>query len=584
VNLPKLPEQSPCKLTTLPAIIAYAVLSGLLLLALNRFMRGRVIRQEVKRNREKELEQNREIEKAYLSLQAAQEQLIQSERFKEQFLANMSHEIRTPMNAVMGMTQLVLNTDVTEKQRFYLERIKNSADMLLHIINDILDLSKIDAGKMELEQIDFSVRQVLDQLHATLQHKAEEKGLELNSNISPGIADVWLGDPVRLSQVLINLTGNALKFTEIGSVTITIAPEAAGGVCFSIMDTGIGIPADKFHRIFESFTQVNASDTRNFGGTGLGLSICKHLVELMGGQLLVSSEEGVGTTFSFTLPLQAGSVARLEARLHAETRVDGSVLDGLRILLVDDNEYNLIVAKDTLEGKSDVTVVAVGSAREAIALLEQQPFDVVLMDVQMPQMSGLEATRYIRTRMPAPARDIPIVALTASVLRDDLDKCTKAGMNGYIPKPFRTTQLFYGIAKALKLSVKAETTPQPVEERVNVRPNRPAQVNLAYLERFCEGDREKMDKYIGLFLNSAGDFRQRIGRALENEAWEEVASQLHGVRTQLMMMGMDACKTEAARLETQLHQGPASGHTIAKIKALLADMQQGEKELSALKK
>ena len=543
-------------------------------------MRGRVIAQENKRNREKEAEQNREIAEAYRALQAAQEQLIQSERFKEQFLANMSHEIRTPMNAVLGMTQLVLNTEVTEKQRFYLERIKNSADMLLHIINDILDLSKIDAGKMELEHIDFSLRQVLDQLHATLQHKAEEKGLELISEISPDLADVWLGDPVRLSQVLINLTGNALKFTEIGSVTLKIVPEA-GGVLFSIVDTGIGIPADKFNRIFESFTQVNTSDTRNFGGTGLGLSICKYLVELMGGQLNVASEEGVGTTFSFCLPLQAGSVAQLEARIHAETRVDGSVLDGLRVLLVDDNEYNLIVAKDTLEAKSKLTVVAVSSAREAISLLETDTFDVVLMDVQMPQMSGLEATRFIRTQLPAPANQVPIIALTASVLRDDLDKCTQAGMNGYIPKPFRTAQLFYGIAKVLKLTIKADIPPPSTPITAS---KLPAQINLDYLKQFCAGDEEKQQKYIRLFIKSSAEFRQRIGEALKNENWADVAAQLHGVRTQLMMMGMEACKTEAARLESQLQQGSANGHTQAKIKALLADIQQGENELLALKK
>lgn len=570
-------------MTSLPAILAYAALLLLVLYGFNKFMRGRVIAQENKRNREKEIEQNREIAEAYRALQAAQQQLIHSEKFKEQFLANMSHEIRTPMNAVMGMTQLVLNTEVTEKQRFYLERIKNSADMLLHIINDILDLSKIDAGKMELEHIDFSLQQVLDQLHATLQHKAEEKGLELISEISPDLPDVWLGDPVRLSQVLINLTGNSLKFTEIGSVTLRIVPEA-GGVLFSVIDTGIGIPADKFHRIFESFTQVNTSDTRNFGGTGLGLSICKYLVELMGGQLTVASEEGVGTTFSFCLPLPTGSVTQLEARLHAETRVDGSVLDGLRILLVDDNEYNLIVAKDTLEAKSQLTVVAVSSAREAINLLESDRFDVVLMDVQMPQMSGLEATRFIRSKLPSPANQVPIIALTASVLRDDLDKCTKAGMNGYIPKPFRTAQLFYGIAKVLKLAIKAEQSPQPAAEKTVEVVHLPRQVKLSYLEDFCGGDSEKMDKYIRLFIKSSAEFRQRIGEALKDENWADVAAQLHGMRTQLMMMGMEACKTEAARIEARLQEGPANGHTQAKIKALLADIQQGEQELQALKK
>ncbi len=571
----------PWWMTTAAYIVYLILLIGLLLL-FNRFMRRRLLERERMRNREKEFEQTREIEKAYISLQATQQQLIHSEKFKEQFLANMSHEIRTPMNAVMGMTQLVLNTKLTQKQRFYLERIKNSSDMLLHIINDILDLSKIDAGKMELEQIDFSLRQVLDQLHATLQHKAEEKGLALLSEIDPQLGDVWLGDPVRLSQVLINLTGNALKFTEIGSVTLKIGPAEGGGIRFDIIDTGIGIPADKFHRIFESFTQVNASDTRNFGGTGLGLSICKHLVELMGGQLLVSSTEGEGTTFSFSLPLPGGSVKQLEARLQAETRVDGSVLDGLWILLVDDNEYNLIVAKDTLLSKSKVKVTAVSSAKAAIDLLQKRTYDIVLMDVQMPQMSGLEATRYIRSQLPAPANRVPIVALTASVLRDDLDKCTQAGMNGYIPKPFRTAQLFYGIAKALKLAVKVESRPALETKKAAKSATLPAQTNLSYLERFCEGDAAKKIKYIRLFLQSSAEFRAKVTEALQNQQWDEIAAQLHGVRTQLMMMGMDACKTEAARLELSLKQGAVTGHSQAKIKALLTAIQQGEKELLAL--
>lgn len=571
-------------MTTLPALLTYIALLLLALYSINKLMRGRVIRQETKRNRAKELAQNQEIEKAYHALQATQEQLIHSEKFKEQFLANMSHEIRTPMNAVMGMTQLVLNTKLTQKQRFYLERIKNSSDMLLHIINDILDLSKIDAGKMELEHIDFSLRQLLDQLHATLQHKAEEKGLVLFSEIDPALSDVWLGDPVRLSQVLINLTGNALKFTELGSVSLKIGPAEGGGIHFKIIDTGIGIPADKFHRIFESFTQVNASDTRNFGGTGLGLSICKHLVELMGGQLLVDSQEGVGTTFSFRLPLEIGAETQLQARLQAETRVDGSVLDGLRILLVDDNEYNLIVAKDTLETKSKAKVIAVSSAREAITLLEKKPFDVVLMDVQMPQMSGLEATRYIRTKLTAPANVVPIIALTASVLRTDLEKCTQAGMNGYIPKPFRTAQLFYGIAKVLKLEIKNTVQPTAATEALATAKNTTRQVDLTYLTHFCEGEEEKINKYIALFLKTASDFRKRVTLAFEKEDWPEIAAQLHGVRTQLMMMGMEACKKEAARLEARLRETPANGHTQAKIRALLADIQQGENELKDRKK
>jgi signal transduction histidine kinase len=232
--------------------------------------------------------QRNKIRKGNAALQIAKERAEQSEQFKQQFLAKMSHEIRTPINAVMGMTRLALDTPLREKQKFYLEGIKKSGDTLLHIINDILDLSKIEAGKMELEKIDFSLSDTLKQVNQTLNHKAEEKGLELLASIDPEIDDVVMGDPVRLNQALINLAGNALKFTERGSVSIVVTKGiSASSLQFSIIDTGIGIPQEKLQTVFENFTQVNASDNRKYGGTGLGLSISRQLVELMGGKISI---------------------------------------------------------------------------------------------------------------------------------------------------------------------------------------------------------------------------------------------------------------------------------------------------------
>ena len=261
------------------------------------------------------------------------ERAERSEKFKQQFLANMSHEIRTPMNAVMGMTNLLLDKNPRSDQFNYLDGIKKSSDNLLHIINDILDLSKVEAGKMELEQIDFSIRDVIEQVKQTLQHKAEEKGLQLLSHVDSAIPEVLISDPVRLNQVLMNLVGNAIKFTEKGSVTLEVrgnaepvdlsrisreaSRESADAqpfdrltvttLQFAITDTGVGIPKDKVQTVFESFSQANASDTRKYGGTGLGLSISKQFVELMGGKIYVESEEGSGTTFSFEINLPIGS-------------------------------------------------------------------------------------------------------------------------------------------------------------------------------------------------------------------------------------------------------------------------------------
>ncbi len=524
--------------------------------------------------------QRNKIKKGNAALQVAKDRAERSEQFKQQFLANMSHEIRTPMNAVMGMTSLVLDTPLAEKQKFYLEGIKKSSDTLLHIINDILDLSKIEAGKMELEKIDFSLSDNLKQVKQTLNHRTEEKGLELFVNIEPGISDVVIGDPVRLNQVLINLAGNAIKFTEKGSVTIEVTHgDSESALKFSIIDTGIGIPQEKLLTVFENFNQANASDTRKYGGTGLGLSISRQLVELMGGKISIASMEGSGTTFSFSLNFEKGSPERLDERLASEEQIDGSILDGLSILVVDDNEYNRIVAKDSLESKSKVNVIAVESGAEAIDLLKSTKFDVVLMDVQMPVMNGFEATQQIRnSNFEFRNHEIPIIALTASVLRTDLDKCTVAGMDGYIPKPFRASQLIMGIARALNIALKAE--------KKNEAPYTPSAIlssgvtNLEYLTGFCEGDKARMKKYIDMFLASAPSFLEKTNTAINNRDYAEIASQMHGYKTKFLMMGMKEAKDLAEETELICHAGNNSGIANEKLMKIISQVQIAVRELT----
>ncbi len=457
----------------------------------------------------------------------------QSEAFKQQFLANMSHEIRTPMNAVMGMTSLALDTGVPEKQKMYLEGIKKSSDNLLHIINDILDLSKIEAGKMELEEIDFSLAGTLEQVKQVLSYRAEEKGLQLITYIDPAVPDVAIGDPVRLGQALLNLAGNGIKFTEQGSVSIEVK-QLTEGVRFSVTDTGIGIPRDKLELVFEKFSQANSSDTRKFGGTGLGLSISQQLVELMGGHIGIESEEGSGTTFSFILNLPIGSEERLKQRLAAEEDVDGSALNGLSILVVDDNEYNRIVARDTLEAKAKVKIDTVASAKEGLALLQQKHYDVVLMDVQMPVMNGFDATRYIREQMDVPVKNIPVIALTASVLRTDLDKCKAAGMNLYVSKPFKASQLIGAIAEVLGLSGGTKRPAPVIVKGVAAG----TVTDLTYLTTYCESDKDRIAGYVKMYLKAAAGFEEKARAAIASCKAEDAAALAHAFKPKWTMMGM----------------------------------------------
>jgi PAS domain S-box-containing protein len=362
---------------------------------------------------------------------------------KSDFLANMSHEIRTPMNGVIGMTELAMTTPLDSTQREYLTIVKNSAQSLMVILNDILDFSKIEAGKLNIETIDFGLPEVIHNSLKALTPRAHNKGLALVENLQADLPALVQGDPVRIRQVLTNLCDNAIKFTAQGSVTLAVAllrlEANVAEIQFSVMDTGIGIPAEKQQRVFEAFSQADSSTTRKFGGTGLGLTICARLVELMGGRIWVESVPGQGSTFHFTVRMQIVRPAVQPLIERQPTEVAKQASRSLQVLLVEDHPINQILAT-TLLKKWGHSVVLAKNGQEALDMFPNQVWDVVLMDMQMPVMGGLQATRLIRSKEPVGSHT-PIIAMTANAMEADRQACLDAGMDDHLAKPFNPADL-----------------------------------------------------------------------------------------------------------------------------------------------
>jgi PAS domain S-box-containing protein len=499
---------------------------------------------------------------------------------KTEFLSNMSHEIRTPMNSIIGMSWLALKQAADPRQRDYLQKIHHSAQHLLGIINHILDFSKIEAGRVELEVLDFTLDALMRNLVNQLGESASARGLALEFEIAPELQRPLRGDPLRLEQVLLNFTSNAIKFSEQGPIVVRAQAVRTLGadtlVRFEVRDRGIGIAADELPRLFAPFHQADPSTTRRYGGTGLGLVISKQLAELMGGEVGVDSVPGEGSTFWFTArlgnPAEAGPAAR---RMPAPATLApaAGALAGSAILLVEDNAFNQQVARELLED-AGASVVVAGNGSEALALMRARepgaPFGCVLMDVQMPVMDGFEATR--RIRADALLKDTHVIAMTANAGLEDQARCLAAGMDEFVTKPVAPEALVATVARALGRSVQ-----RPLATAAPAAPARtPALLDLDVLSDTFGGNPDKMRKYAFMFLETAREGLQEIDRALASGEIGRAAAVAHRIKSSARTVGATGFGDVCADLEDQRERGSiAQARSLAaRLRALLARLER----------
>lgn len=474
-------------------------------------------------------------------LRRAKSEAEHSAKAKEIFLANISHEIRTPMNAILGLGGLLAKTELQHQQKAYLENILTAANNLLVIINDLLDFTKIESGKMTLECIGFHLNDVILNAVQILRHKAEEKGLLINFKPDSSIAPILLGDPYRINQVIMNLLGNSVKFTETGhiqvAVTLISATKQTQEIEFSVADTGIGMTKGFIAHLFDKFSQEDESVTRKYGGTGLGMSIIKQLVELMGGKLTVKSEKNKGTAISFSLKLFVGTPADVPQTKN--NNVDTQVLKGKTILLTEDNELNRLLATAILSDHGAVVQEAENGAI-AIEMLEKQDYDLILMDVQMPVKDGLETTRHIRSHINV---NIPIIAMTANAMKTQEEQCIAAGMNDFLSKPFNEYGLLHMVGKWLG----RDTSQSLSTKKIHATPT--PLFDLAKLKAISRGSDEFVNNMVNLFVEKTPPILVQLEEAWTRQDHVTIAELAHRLKTSINIMNIPSVDDDIAQLE-----------------------------------
>ncbi len=539
-------------------VTIFCILASLLLVVL-----GNMVYQHIK--------QSNRYKKALRKAKNEAEHLAKA---KEDFLSSMSHEIRTPMNSIVGFTDQLMNTPLNSEQKAHLGIIKNSAEHLLVIINDILDYAKIESGKMQLEHINFMPRDVIEEVCSLLEAQLLSKALLLSINIENTVPQVLKGDPVRLKQILINLLSNAIKFTDKGYIKINARlhkkSDELSYILFSIEDTGIGIPENKLEKIFEEFVQADSSITRRFGGTGLGLPITKKIIEQQDGTINVESKEGKGSTFNFIIPYEKGELEWIENPTE-EKNICSDKLKGLKILAADDEEYNRALIEAILK-KYPISFTIVTNGKELINEVRKNSYDIIITDVRMPVQSGIDAVKFIRHELRNAKSKPPVIALTAAASEDDVKKCLSAGMNDYISKPFKESVL---IEKILKHTKGLESTNKESNENKTEEPAhtlaKEDEIEIEELMKLADGDYEFLHKMLEAFIQSMQGGLTELKTAIENKNREKISQYAHKMASPAKHIGFNSLSNILKLIERE-----ANNYDFEKLEKLI---KQAENEV-----